>query len=368
MRIAQIAPLMESVPPRLYGGTERIVSYLTEELVRLGHDVTLFASGDSITSAELAGCAVTALRLDPAVQGSDPPLHADARPGARAGGRVRHPAFSYRPVPVSRCSAPGGSHGHHPARPPGPARSARRSISDSATCPWCRSRMRSASRCRMRNSSAPCITASRSTCTSRCIEPRGGYLAFLGRISPEKRPDRAIRIARAARHSAQDRRQGRQGRRGLFPGRDRARCCSSRASSSSARSTSGRSRNFSGKRGAAVSHRLAGAVRPRHDRGDGVRHAGARVPLRLGARGDRRGRHRPHRRQRRGGGRRVARGNPGARSARGAAALRGAVHRRADGEGLCAVYRACRQRRSIVEFSKSSVAYRFNWNTSANMA
>jgi hypothetical protein len=48
MKIAQVAPLMESVPPRLYGGTERIVSYLTEELVRLGHDVTLFASGDSI--------------------------------------------------------------------------------------------------------------------------------------------------------------------------------------------------------------------------------------------------------------------------------------------------------------------------------
>ena len=46
MKIAQIAPLIESVPPRLYGGTERIVSYLTEELVRLGHDVTLFASGD----------------------------------------------------------------------------------------------------------------------------------------------------------------------------------------------------------------------------------------------------------------------------------------------------------------------------------
>ena len=51
MKIAQIAPLIESVPPRFYGGTERIVSYLAEELVRLGHDVTLFASGDSVTSA-----------------------------------------------------------------------------------------------------------------------------------------------------------------------------------------------------------------------------------------------------------------------------------------------------------------------------
>jgi hypothetical protein len=53
MKIAQIAPLIESVPPRLYGGTERIVSYLTEELVHLGHEVTLFASGDSLTSANL---------------------------------------------------------------------------------------------------------------------------------------------------------------------------------------------------------------------------------------------------------------------------------------------------------------------------
>ena len=64
MRIAQVAPLFESVPPRFYGGTERIVSYLTEELVRLGHDVTLFASGDSVTSADLASCAPMALRLN----------------------------------------------------------------------------------------------------------------------------------------------------------------------------------------------------------------------------------------------------------------------------------------------------------------
>ena len=64
MKIAQIAPLMESVPPRLYGGTERIVSYLTDELVRLGHEVTLFASADSITAAELVSCASMALRLD----------------------------------------------------------------------------------------------------------------------------------------------------------------------------------------------------------------------------------------------------------------------------------------------------------------
>ena len=68
MRIAQVASLTESVPPRLYGGSERIVSYLTEELVRLGHDVTLFASGDSVTAAELAPCVPVALRLNRAVR------------------------------------------------------------------------------------------------------------------------------------------------------------------------------------------------------------------------------------------------------------------------------------------------------------
>jgi hypothetical protein len=64
MRIAQISPLAECVPPRLYGGTERIVSYITEELVRLGHEVTLFASGDSITAAKLVSCASMGLRLN----------------------------------------------------------------------------------------------------------------------------------------------------------------------------------------------------------------------------------------------------------------------------------------------------------------
>ena len=64
MRIAQVSPLYESVPPKLYGGTERVVSYLTEELVRIGHEVTLFASGDSVTSAKLVSGCPRALRLD----------------------------------------------------------------------------------------------------------------------------------------------------------------------------------------------------------------------------------------------------------------------------------------------------------------
>jgi glycosyltransferase involved in cell wall biosynthesis len=64
MKIAQVAPLYESVPPKLYGGTERVVSYLTEELVRQGHQVTLFASGDSVTQARLVAACARSLRLD----------------------------------------------------------------------------------------------------------------------------------------------------------------------------------------------------------------------------------------------------------------------------------------------------------------
>ncbi|MHA1567376.1 MAG: glycosyltransferase, partial [Alphaproteobacteria bacterium] len=73
MKIAQVAPLVESVPPPLYGGTERVVSHLVEELVWQGHDVTLFASGDSLTSATLVPCCERALRHDPSV--TDPIPH-----------------------------------------------------------------------------------------------------------------------------------------------------------------------------------------------------------------------------------------------------------------------------------------------------
>ncbi len=68
MQIAQIAPLTEAIPPKLYGGTERVVSWLTEELIALGHDVTLFASGDSVTSANLDAVWPRALRLDGSVR------------------------------------------------------------------------------------------------------------------------------------------------------------------------------------------------------------------------------------------------------------------------------------------------------------
>jgi glycosyltransferase involved in cell wall biosynthesis len=195
MKIAQIAPLMESVPPRLYGGTERIVSYLTEELVRQGHEVTLFASGDSITKAELVGCTRAALRLDPNVRDAVPYYmmmvdrvnkHADEfdilhfhidhfhfplfRPLAgrtltTLHGRQDLPDlsgfyFRFREMPLT-------------------------SISDAQREP-----LRHANFVATVHHGLP-LDSLRPN-----FEPRGGYFAFLGRISPEKRPDRAIRIAR----------------------------------------------------------------------------------------------------------------------------------------------------------------------------
>jgi hypothetical protein len=94
MRIAQIGPLIENGPPRLYGGTERIVSW---ELVAQGHDVTLFASGQSITSARLVPCCAQALRQNPAMRDPIPCQSLDAWQGAQYGIAVRYSSFSCRP-------------------------------------------------------------------------------------------------------------------------------------------------------------------------------------------------------------------------------------------------------------------------------
>jgi glycosyltransferase involved in cell wall biosynthesis len=163
MRIAQIAPLHEAVPPKLYGGTERMVSYLTEELVALGHQVTLFASGDSVTSARLHPAWPHSLRLDPDIRDVIAPhmlMLEEVRRHAEDFD-VLHFHLDYWPfsifsrqqvqrlaLPQARfvATVPHGIPDRMPAlRPP--------------------------------------------------ITP--AYLAFLGRIAPEKGPDRAIRIARA---------------------------------------------------------------------------------------------------------------------------------------------------------------------------
>ena len=82
VKIAQVAPLAESVPPKLYGGTERVVAYLTDALIELGHDVTLFASGDSATKATLSASWPRALRLDPNVTDHLAPLFMQLESGA----------------------------------------------------------------------------------------------------------------------------------------------------------------------------------------------------------------------------------------------------------------------------------------------
>jgi glycosyltransferase involved in cell wall biosynthesis len=197
MKIAQIAPLAESCPPRLYGGTERIVSYLTEELVRQGHEVTLFASGDSRTQAELAVCCDVALRLNPAVH--DPLLYhvmmmEEVR--RRAGEfDVLHFHVDFLHYLLGAAFADGiltTLHGRldlpdltrfYDAFPHYPLVS----VSDDQRRPMPSVNWAGTVHHGLPKDLLP-FTA----------RPKGDYLAFLGRISPEKRPDRAIEIAARA--------------------------------------------------------------------------------------------------------------------------------------------------------------------------
>lgn len=197
MKIAQIAPLAESVPPRMYGGTERIVSYLTEELVRLGHEVTLFASGDSITSGNLVSCATKALRLDEAVRDVIPYYmlmldrvrqHADEFD-------ILHFHIDHFHFPVFRSMAAKTVttlHGRQdlPDNRPlylGFDDFPLVSVSNNQRLPIPHA-----------NFAATIHHGLPRTLLHPTFEPQGGYLAFLGRISPEKGPDKAIAIARKA--------------------------------------------------------------------------------------------------------------------------------------------------------------------------
>jgi glycosyltransferase involved in cell wall biosynthesis len=197
LRIAQVAPLHESVPPRLYGGTERIVSYLTEELVAAGHDVTLFASGDSRTSARLvAGCA-RALRLANCADALAPHLAMVEHVARRAHDfDVVHFHIDYLHFPVSsreRYRHVTTLHGRLdlPDIAPVFARFADVpvvSISDAQRAP-------------LRDIAWQATVHHGFPEALYRFEPRpGDYLAFLGRISPEKGIDRAIEIARRTGH------------------------------------------------------------------------------------------------------------------------------------------------------------------------
>ncbi|MCE3286130.1 MAG: glycosyl transferase, group 1 [Steroidobacteraceae bacterium] len=195
MKIAQIAPLAESVPPKLYGGTERVVSYLTEELVRLGHDVTLFASGDSQTSARLVACSAHALRLDPRVRDPLPHLLVMLeRVRARAHEfDVLHFHVEHLHLPLFRPLARKTvSTLHGRVDSPDLAPLYREfhdmplvSISDAQRRALPGARWVATVHHRRPESVCPFNPA-----------PRGQYLAFLGRVSPEKGIERAIEIAR----------------------------------------------------------------------------------------------------------------------------------------------------------------------------
>jgi glycosyltransferase involved in cell wall biosynthesis len=196
MRIAQIAPLTESVPPRLYGGTERVVSFLTEQLVAMGHDVTLFASGDSRTSAELAAMWPCALRFDHTIRDAIAPHMLMLEQVCQRADEfdVLHCHLDYWPFPLfSRQDTPFLTtlHGRldlpelrpvYDCFPEVPLVS----ISDAQRLPL---------------PDANFVATVQHGLPEDLLTPRHvapSYLAFLGRICPEKRPDRAIRIARKA--------------------------------------------------------------------------------------------------------------------------------------------------------------------------
>jgi glycosyltransferase involved in cell wall biosynthesis len=196
MRIAQVAPLYESVPPKLYGGTERVVSWLTEELVRLGHDVTLFASGDSMTKAQLVPIGAESLRMnghcrDPLVYHM---LMVERVRQQREQFDLIHFHIDYLHFAVSRCAKlPNVTtlHGRLDLEDLKPVYREYRempvvSISDAQRNPLPFAHWQGT----VHHGLPPGL-----------YEPRfekGNYLAFLGRTSPEKGLDEAIAIARLA--------------------------------------------------------------------------------------------------------------------------------------------------------------------------
>ncbi len=196
MKIAQVAPLIEAVPPKLYGGTERVVAYLTNALIELGHEVTLFASGDSATKAKLVPIWPRALRLDPSVKDTFAPVFMQMEMVARRAHEfdVIHAHLDYFGYPLlRRLSVPSVTtlHGRLdlPELPPlytlyGDMPVV--SISDSQRGPL---------------PNANYVATVQHGLPQDSLAPgsgSGGYLAFLGRVSPEKAPDAAIRIAAAA--------------------------------------------------------------------------------------------------------------------------------------------------------------------------
>ncbi|HUC50317.1 MAG TPA: glycosyltransferase family 4 protein [Xanthobacteraceae bacterium] len=193
MHIAQIAPLTEAIPPKLYGGTERVVSWLTEELIGLGHDVTLFASGDSTTSARLEGMWPRALRLDGSVR--DPnALHMMMLEHVHRRADdfdFLHCHLDYYPFSLfSRQPTPFVTtlHGRLDLPEHQPVFDTFSSVPVVSISNAQRRPLPQANWVRTVHHGLP-----ERLLTPKPVKP--SYFAFLGRIAPEKRVDRAIRIA-----------------------------------------------------------------------------------------------------------------------------------------------------------------------------
>src|SRR5436853_1274874 len=195
MKIAQIAPLMESVPPRLYGGTERIVSYLADELVHQGHEVTLFASGDSITNANLVSCTPKALRLDPGVRDVIPyyMLMLDRVRAAAEDFDFLHFHIDQFHFPLFRSQAERTVTTLHGRQDLPDLKPLYIGFSDMPLVSISNAQRRPIANA---NFVATIHHGIPKHLYEPTFNPRGGYLAFIGRISPEKRPDRAVRLAR----------------------------------------------------------------------------------------------------------------------------------------------------------------------------
>jgi glycosyltransferase involved in cell wall biosynthesis len=196
MRIAQVAPSAESVPPRLYGGTERVVAWLIDELVELGHDVTLFASGDSATRAKLVAAWPRALRLgrprsDP-IAAQAALLETMAREAENFDVIHCHIDWLHLPL-LSRLGVPFVTTLHGRLDWPGLPEVVRRfsgapfvSISNNQRIPLSEANWLGT------------VYHGLPTDSLRPVFESGSYLAFLGRLSREKGPGAAMRIARGA--------------------------------------------------------------------------------------------------------------------------------------------------------------------------
>ena len=195
MRIAQIAPLFESIPPQLYGGTERVVSVLTEELVSRGHDVTLFASGDSVTGATLAPCSTRSLRLDGSVTDHVALTTIQlARVFDRQGEfDMIHNHVDYFAFPFARQRRTPMITTTHGRLDLDEIRNVYDYFADAPLVSISNGQRRPLPASHWLGTVYNGIDFS----LFNLHREAGKYLAFLGRISPEKRPDRAIEIARA---------------------------------------------------------------------------------------------------------------------------------------------------------------------------